>query len=139
MRRVFPLVLVLVPLAACGGGTTASGGPVGMVAPPSSMAADGVADARGGRVVVRMGDDFFRPSVVRAAAGSAVTLALRNVGQVAHAFDVSSDAQKVDVIVRPGGRTTVRVRVPRTGRLLFFCKLHWSRGMAGYLEPADRS
>jgi plastocyanin len=138
MRRVFPLVLVILPLAACGGGTTVSAGPVGMVAPPSSMAATGAADASGGRIVVRMGDDFFRPNVVRAPAGSRVALALENVGQVAHAFDVSADAQKVDVIVQPGGRTTVHVRVPRMGRLLFFCKLHWSRGMAGYVEAAAR-
>src|SRR5205823_3492561 len=136
MRRplALPLLFVL-PLAGCGGGKGAAGGPAGMVAAPPSIADHGAAAATGGRIAVRMGDDYFRPSVVRAPAGSRVAIALENVGEVAHAFDVAGDGQKVDVIVKPGGRGTVRVRVPRTGRLLFFCKLHWSRGMAGYLEP----
>lgn len=136
MRRALPLLLVL-PLAACGG-TSASRGPAGMVAAPPSIAGHGTAAASAGRIDVRMGDDYFRPSTVRAPAGSQVAIALENVGEVAHAFNVAGDGQTVDVIVQPGDRATVRVRIPRTGRLLFFCKLHWSRGMAGYLEPTSR-
>jgi uncharacterized cupredoxin-like copper-binding protein len=134
MRRRIPLLLVVLPLAACGGGRV-SAGSLGMVAPPPSIEDRGTAELRGGRAAVRMGDDYFRPTVIRGAAGARVAIALVNVGEVAHAFAVSGDGQKVDVVVAPGARATVHVRIPRAGRLLFFCKLHWSRGMAGYLEP----
>jgi uncharacterized cupredoxin-like copper-binding protein len=135
MRRAVPLLLAVLPLAACGGGRV-SAGSVGMVAPPPSIDDRGTADVRGGRTLVRMGDDYFRPTVIRGAAGARVALLLVNVSRVAHAFGVSGDGEKVDVVVASGARATVHVRIPRAGRLLFFCKLHWSRGMAGYLEPA---
>jgi uncharacterized cupredoxin-like copper-binding protein len=135
MRRAIPLLLAVLPLAACGGGGRVSAGSLGMVAPPPSIEDRGTAEVRGGRAVVRMGDDYFRPTVIRGAAGARVAVVLVNVGRVAHAFAVSGDGQKVDVVVASGARATVRVRIPRAGRLLFFCKLHWSRGMAGYLEP----
>jgi plastocyanin len=133
--RRFVLLAAVLPLAGCGGGASVSAGPLGMVAAPSSLADHGTADARGGRITVRMYEDYFRPTTIRAPAGSTVALRLENVGVVAHAFDVAGDRQKLDVIVQPGGRATVRVKIPTVGKLLFFCKLHWSRGMAGYLEP----
>lgn len=137
MRRAAALCLVCLPLAGCGGSTSEfTAGPVGMVGAPSSIADHGAADARSGRLVVRMGEDYFRPTIIRAPAGSRLTLTVENVGEVAHSFDVATSTQKVDVIVQPGDRTTVHVRVPELGRLLFFCKFHWTRGMAGYIEPS---
>lgn len=136
MRRALVLVLAVLPLAACGGnGSDTSNGPLGMVAAPASIHDTASAEASSGRVVVKMGEDWFRPSVIRAAPGARLTLMLENVGVVAHAFDIAGDGQKVDVIVAPGKRAAVQVRVPTVGKLLFFCKFHWSRGMAGYLQP----
>ena len=136
MRQVITLCLAVLPLAACGGGGRYDAGPLGMVAAPPEFAAHGTASARGGQAVVRMSEDYFEPTVIRAAPGSRLTLLLENVGQVTHSFDVVTESQKVDVVVQPGRRATVHVRVPRFGRLLFFCKLHWARGMAGYVEPS---
>ena len=137
MRRAIPLVLLAVlPLAGCGGGASVSGGARGMVAGPEAVSVHGSVDAGAGPVVVRLGEDYFRPTVIRGQAGAELTLVLENVGRVAHAFDVAGDGQKVDVVVQPGQRATVHVRVPSVGRLLFFCKFHWSRGMAGYLQPS---
>lgn len=136
MRLALPLLLAVLPLAGCGGGgSRASYGSEGYVAAPPSIEQRGTRTLAGSSTVVELGEDFFRPTVIRAPAGTRLTLRLRNVGSLRHAFDVSGDGQKVDISVPSGGSATVHVRVPAVGRLLFFCKYHWSRGMAGWIEP----
>lgn len=135
MRAGLPFLLAAGTLSACGGGD-ASAPARGLVEAPRTIADHGAGEVQGRRLVVRLGDDYFAPTVVRGQRGATVTLVLENVGRVAHAFDVAAAGQKVDVIVQPGERRSVEVTLPRTGRVLFFCKFHWSRGMAGFLEPA---
>lgn len=134
MRRAIPLLLLVLPLAGCGSGASYSSGSLGLVAAPSSIGGGGTVQAGSGQVVVRMSEDYFRPNVIVGDPGATVAIRVDNVGKVAHAFDVSGEGQKVDVTVQPGRSATVHVQVPRVGRLLFFCKYHWSRGMAGYLQ-----
>jgi uncharacterized cupredoxin-like copper-binding protein len=136
VRRAYALLLVAAAAGGCGGASRVAGGSEGFVAAPPSISQRGTETVRSGRLVMEMGEDYFRPTVVRAPGGSRLTLVIENVGDLPHAFGVDGDGQKLDVTVQSGRSATVHVRVPRAGRLLFFCKYHWSRGMAGYLEAS---
>lgn len=136
MRALLPLLLAVPLVAGCGAGVRrVTAGADGFVAAPPTIAERGT-ETVAGTVDLKMGEDWFAPTVIRAPAGSTLTIRLANVGALVHAFDVAAPGQHVDVTLGPGRRTTVRVHVPAVGRLLFFCKFHWSRGMAGYVEPS---
>jgi plastocyanin len=136
MRKSLPLLALLPLLAGCGGGPGATDASDGYVAAPPAIEQRGVETVTGHELVMQMGEDWFRPTVVRAPAGEELTIRVENLGNLRHAFDVSAPGQTVDVSIPSGATATVRVRVPQSGRLLFFCKYHWTRGMAGYIEPS---
>ncbi|HEU5004084.1 MAG TPA: cupredoxin domain-containing protein [Actinomycetota bacterium] len=128
-RRV-ALAATLVLCAAC-----SSGGPT-PVSMPGSVVNKGTVNlgsAAAPSVTVNMGDDWFSPSFVKAAPGTAVTVTVVEEGDVAHTFTI--DGQNIDVALsKKGDRHTVTVTLPANGKpLIFYCKYHRSVGMQGAL------
>ena len=88
-------------------------------------------------VDVEMGDYYFSPTVIQATSGQKLTLNLSNHGTVAHNFSLAS--QGIDRDVLPNQSASVRVTVPASGLIAFYCKYHKKLGMAGELvarQPA---
>jgi plastocyanin len=57
--------------------------------------------------------------------------ALENYGAKRHNFTAPSEG--IDRDLAPGKKTTVTIRIPRSGRVLFYCRFHRQLGMAGRL------
>lgn len=120
-------------LIACVACSTGGPTPVSM---PGSVVNKGTLDlgtSAAPAVTVTMGDDWFSPSFVKAAPGSAVTVTVVEKGDVAHTFTI--DGRAVDVALsKKYERRTVSVTLPANGRpLVFYCKYHRSVGMQGAL------
>ena len=76
----------------------------------------------GATVTVEAADFAFRPETVRAAAGSTVTVRVRNTGEVPHSFTV--EGTSVDEELDPGASATVSVELPDSGPVTYFCQFH---------------
>lgn len=87
----------------------------------------------GSTASIGMGDNFFTPTILAGPKGAAVTLTVRNRGEVLHNFSV--EGQKFDEDARPGDELSVSVMLPAAGRLVFFCKYH--RDESGMLGAID--
>ena len=87
----------------------------------------------GTTVAITIKDNYFQPNLLTATAGATITFDLSNTGVGLHNFSVT--AQSIDKDVTPGSNTTVKVTVPASGRLVFFCKYHRAEsGMIGALD-----
>jgi plastocyanin len=136
--------LLLLTAAGCGGkygsssnsqsSTTKSGSGGGQKSIAGVDVNDHGTKSVSGKTEVSLGDYFFKPTVIEGKAGSKVTLALKNVGQVAHTFTI--DSQGIDQNLDPGASATVTVTIPKTGAVSFYCRYHRSSGMAGALAVA---
>ena len=91
--------------------------------------------ADGATVEMEMDDDYFGPTVVRAAPGATVTIELENEGVRTHNFSIRGQRIDVDCGVRARGE--VEVVFPRSGVLLFRCKYGATSGMLGALKVSD--
>jgi plastocyanin len=85
--------------------------------------------ASGERVTFEAGDFYFEPTVLTGPAGEAVLLQVVSAGQSVH----NLTAGEVDQDVAPGESVDVELRFPDSGTLVFVCKYHRERGMAGAL------
>lgn len=115
--------VIALGLVACGGGTSSGG---------SSESGSG-----SGKTEVELDDDYFEPKTITGDAGETLTLELKNEGSNEHNFTL--DEQSVDQDVETGEEAEVTVKVPKSGKLTFYCKYHRSQGMTGTLGSSSMS
>ena len=80
-------------------------------------------------VEVELADFFFAPTFIKATPGSAVEISLSNAGGVRHTFTI--DETKTNVELGAGEKSSVKVTLPATGALAFYCSFHRGSGMQG--------
>jgi plastocyanin len=139
MRKIFVLIAVLMLLGtACGKSstkaTTGSNPPVAL----DGTVNDGkLGEAKNGAVTIEQDDFYFNPAYTKAPAGSAVTVTLKNEGTVKHTFTI--DALSVDQEVDAGKSVDVKVTLPASGAVEYYCRFHVGQGMHGafYSKAGD--
>jgi plastocyanin len=94
----------------------------------------GTQRAAGTRIEVNGGNAAFAPTCVTDVPRGIVELAVRNTGQVIHNLQIA--AQHIDVDIKRGATTTVRVRVG-SEPVVFICSYHRNLGMIGVLIPTE--
>ncbi len=91
---------------------------------------------RAGTRGVDAGEFYFKGTFLRGQPGETLTLKVKNTGTEAHNFSLPE--QRLDIVLPVGAeRMDVDVRVPESGALRFFCKLHTDKGMNGQLLAGD--
>jgi len=86
-------------------------------------------------VEVEMNENYFSPTFIKAAPGAEVTLQLKNEGQKSHTFTLTDG--KVDQTFEKGKSGEVKVTVPQSGTVAFYCKFHRATGMQGGLFTGE--
>jgi plastocyanin len=136
----FALLLLLLPaLAACGGGKKATTSANPSTVPPTStsqatpkMNQHGTKNVAGmSSLDVEMDDYYFSPTVIKGSPGQQLTLNFSNHGTTEHNFTITSQGLNKDV--EPKKTASVKVTLPSSGTLVFYCKYHKTLGMAGEL------
>lgn len=138
IRTVAPLAALVLALAACGS-SGSSGGPssVGSGSDGNTIAGlhannHGTADVTGKTSVDIQANNYnFTPSVLKGAPGQQITLHVVNATGTEH--NVSIDAQKVNDDIDGHENADVKVTMPASGVLAFWCEYHKSLGMVGGL------
>jgi plastocyanin len=138
---LFLLVPAVVLAAGCGSSKSSSPGGSGSTVPTTpthSASSKGTMDVSGmSSVTLQMHNYFFSPKVLKGTASQKITVTLMNKGSVEHNFSVAG--QHVNVNVAPGKTATAQVTFPKSGSVVFFCKIHRSLGMTGLLKaPGSR-
>ena len=122
MRKILILLGVVAILAAgCGSDSTktSSSTPVQL---PGSTTNKGTKDISGASVDVEIDDYYFSPTFLRGgAAGSTITVHLKNEGKNPHTF--TSPELKVDKQLNPGESADVQVTLPQSGA----SELYWEK------------
>jgi len=102
------------------------------------VAVHGTADASG-QTSVKVeadtddGQNYFSPTVVTGTPGQTVTVQLENASStVPHNFSV--DGSDVNVDLKPSATDSVKVTLPASGSVTFFCEYHRAAGMVGQLS-----
>src|SRR3954447_13823912 len=144
MRRALmfaAMTLAVVAAAGCGGyggGAKASstsegsgGGGGGEINAAGVQANNHGSKSASGETKVELDDYYFEPTVLKGSPGQKITLELENEGSAEHSFTV--DAQGIDKELQPGDETKVKVTIPKSGAVSFYCKFHKNEGMAGAL------
>lgn len=75
-----------------------------------------------GGLPITLANYKFVPNVIAGQGGHTVTLHLKNTGTVEHNFSVSS--LHIDKDIEAGKSATVKVTLPKSGTLQFFCSYH---------------
>jgi plastocyanin len=162
MKKIMAMMALMafagLALAACGGGSSSSssdtsssssgsssssksassGGGYGSGSSSSTKttaASSSSSSAREGEIKVNMIDDAFQPKVITGKAGSTVKVELKNTGAREHNFKIDSQKQ-ADADVEPGEDATVRVKIPSSGTVQFYCEYHTGLGMVGTLKAS---
>jgi plastocyanin len=89
------------------------------------------------RVALTASDFRFSPSTIDGTPGEVLTLVVSNGSGTKH--NVTQKAQGVDVDLADGSTRTFTLTVPASGRLVFVCEYHASRGMAGSVGTSGAS
>jgi plastocyanin len=128
------LALGLVAGACSKSSKTTSGGESGKITLGSDQANNkGAKDVTGrDEMEVELDDFYFEPTVYSGTAGQQIKLELSNESNNLHNF--SLDGQSISQDVAAGEDMDVTVTFPQSGTLVFYCKYHRSRGMAGALK-----
>ena len=148
MRSALVACLVLVLVAGCSG-SDEEGRPA---QPANTVVLNGrVANDHGSESLepgespeVAAGDYYFEPTVmigppggpadIAAPQGTQVEVIVGSEGATDH--NISIDAQDIDVDIAPGETARLVITFPDSGTLVFVCKYHQDRGMAGALVAA---
>jgi Cupredoxin-like domain len=144
MRSSIAACLTFILVAGCSGDE--DGQPV---QPANTVVLDGrVANDRGSRTLepgesptVAAGDFYFEPTVmigppggpidIAAPRGTQVEVMVASEGQADH--NISIEEQDIDVDIASGETARLVVTFPDSGTLVFVCRYHHDRGMAGAL------
>jgi plastocyanin len=127
MRSLILFVAAAIALAGCGGG-----GSSGSKAPASlsgQVTNKGTVTVSGSSVTIDAQDFAFKPTFVKAAPGTKLTVKVVNQGQALHTF--TAPTAHVDMQVASGKTVTATVTVPASGSLNFYCRFHRGIGMQG--------
>jgi plastocyanin len=81
------------------------------------------------KVSIELDDLYFSPTFIKAAPGAVVEISLKNEGTVKHTFTI--DATSTNVELEKGQKSTVKVTLPASGALAFYCSIHRGSGMQG--------
>jgi plastocyanin len=85
---------------------------------------------KGASVQIEQGDLYFKPTFLKAKAGSTVKVTVKNEGDTDHTFTI--DGQSIDESLSPGDSAKVAVTIPSNGKPVpFYCRFHVSSGMQG--------
>jgi hypothetical protein len=97
-----------------------------------------------GELTLEMGDFYFEPTVligppggprdVASVEGTQVFVIVRSAGRAEHNLTIPD--QELDLDVAPGEEMRAVVTFPDSGTVVFACKYHEDRGMAGALVAA---
>jgi len=137
LRAVAPLAALGLALTACGSGS--SGGPasVGSSSGDNTIAGlrannSGTADVTGKTTVTLEAHNYsFHPSVLKGTPGQQLTLHVVNTTGTEH--NVTLDAQHVNKDIDGNDSADLKVTMPASGVLAFWCGYHKSLGMVGGL------
>jgi hypothetical protein len=143
-RRATVVLVVLLVATSCGGdGEMPPGQQPNTVVLEGQVANDhgSVSIEREGEPTLVMGDFYFEPTVligppggprdVAAVEGTQVFVTVRSAGRTQHSLTIPD--QELDLEVAPGEEMRVVVTFPDSGTVVFTCKYHRDRGMAGAL------
>ena len=78
---------------------------------------------------VELDDLYFSPTFIKANPGTQVEISLKNEGKVKHTFTI--DETKTNVELAAGQKSSVKVTLPASGALAFYCSIHIESGMQG--------
>jgi plastocyanin len=96
-----------------------------------------VANAKSFEVVANTvnGVNAYSPTILQGTPGQTITLELKDASStVPHNFTL--EEQKLNVDLKPGTTTKVKVTFPQSGVLQFHCEYHVGAGMIGELKVA---
>ena len=131
-RKLLALASAMVLLAvACGGDdsdTTSTEPP--LVPLSGSVSNHGTKDLGAAtKVEVELDDLYFAPTFIKAKPGSSVDISLKNEGEARHSFTI--DETSTNVELDAGQSSSVKVTLPASGALAFYCSFHRGSGMQG--------
>jgi plastocyanin len=89
----------------------------------------GSKSVKGGSLTVEQDDFYFNPTFIKAKHGRKITVKLKNEGSTQHTFTI--DSLNIDQVVDPGKRASIKVTVPDSGAVQFYCRFHKVTGMQG--------
>jgi plastocyanin len=131
---------VMLLAAACGGDDSESTSTGSNEAPLVSL--NGTVNNHGNKdlgsatkLEVELDDLYFAPTFVKAKPGSEVEISLKNEGETQHTFTI--DETKTNVEVAPGKSGNVKVKLPASGALAFYCSFHRASGMQGAFSVSE--
>ena len=81
------------------------------------------------KVDLELDDLYFSPTFIKAKPGTEVEISLKNEGEALHTFTI--DGTKTNVELAAGQTSSVKVTLPASGALAFYCSLHRGSGMQG--------
>ncbi len=127
------LALPLLVLAACSGGGSKT-----RTLGAFKFNDHGTKDASGkSSLELEVDEYYFDPTFIKGTPGQTVTLEISSDSTVTHNFTLKS--QNIDQDIAPKGKAEVKVTIPQSGILQFFCKYHAEQGMNGELLSGDTS
>jgi len=89
---------------------------------------EGTKTAKNNKLDVEQDDFYFKPTYIKAKKGT-LTVELENEGNAPHTFTI--DSLDIDKEVQPGKKATVKVKVPSSSAVAFYCRFHKGQGMQG--------
>ena len=81
------------------------------------------------KLEVELDDLYFSPTFIKAKPGTQVEISLKNEGDVKHTFTI--DETSTNVELDKGQKSSVKVTLPASGALAFYCSIHIESGMQG--------
>jgi plastocyanin len=134
MRKLLVTCIALCAALGVAGGTLAGASAPEKKKPPvkldGAVTNKGTKTAKGGKITITTRDFFFKPTFIKAKAGEALTVTVKNNGNAPHTF--TADDGAFDETLQPGDEVTVEVTIPTDGSpLVFHCDFHSGQGMQG--------
>jgi plastocyanin len=142
LSAILPMLVAILAIAGCGGddnkstnAATTNTTPTATTGEPNSGEDHGTESFAGGSGEVELDDFYFKPTTIQGKPGQSVTLELKNEGKEEHNFSISS--QHIDKDIEAGESDIVKVKVPKSGTVQFFCSYHKAQGMVGTLATGS--
>jgi plastocyanin len=89
---------------------------------------EGTGTAKNNKISVEADDFYFDATYIKTKKGT-LTVALENEGNAPHTFTI--DSLDIDKEIQPGKKATVKVKVPSSSAVAFYCRFHKGQGMQG--------
>lgn len=133
MRRALVLSVATMLSVFAAGGLVLGVASAAEKAPPVTLEGKvnnkGTVTAKHAAVSLEADEYYFEDTFVKAHAGDTLTVSIKNDGKLEHTFTVPG--QSIDVDLKPRQSAKVKVTVPTSGALLFYCRLHGPNGSDG--------